>query len=138
VNRFPLVRELRGGSSHVIVCGTRVLVCLLLHQGVRCRDVGIYLRETKRRNRDGSTVAYLQLAHSERHPDTGLPSAKAIQTSATPTLSIARRGCRPLVGGKNYWISSDPGVDVAMVIGRDTPKLPRREATAPRCSTRHG
>ena len=36
------------------------------------------LLETKRRNRDGSTVAYLQLAHSERHPDTGVPSAKII------------------------------------------------------------
>jgi hypothetical protein len=41
-------------------------------------SVGVYLRETKRRNRDGSTVAYLQLAHSERHPDTGVPSAKVI------------------------------------------------------------
>jgi hypothetical protein len=42
------------------------------------RVVGVYLRETKRRNRDGSTVAYLQLAHSERHPVTGVPSAKVI------------------------------------------------------------
>ena len=38
----------------------------------------MYLRETKRRNRDGSTVSYLQLAHSERHPATGVPSAKVI------------------------------------------------------------
>ena len=38
----------------------------------------MYLRETKRRNRDGSTVSYLQLAHSQRHPDTGVPSAKVI------------------------------------------------------------
>jgi Transposase DDE domain len=38
----------------------------------------VYLRETKRRNRDGSVVSYLQLAHSERHPDTGVPSAKVI------------------------------------------------------------
>jgi hypothetical protein len=40
--------------------------------------VGVYLRETKRKNRDGSVVRYLQLAHSERHPDTGAPSAKVI------------------------------------------------------------
>jgi hypothetical protein len=40
--------------------------------------VGVYLRETKRKNRDGSVVRYLQLAHSERHPDTGVPSAKVI------------------------------------------------------------
>jgi hypothetical protein len=38
----------------------------------------VYLRETKRRNRDGSTVSYLQLARSERHPVTGVPSAKVI------------------------------------------------------------
>jgi hypothetical protein len=38
----------------------------------------MYLRETKRRNRDGSTVSYLQLAHSERHPVTGVPQAKVI------------------------------------------------------------
>jgi len=38
----------------------------------------VYLRETKRRNRDGGVVRYLQLAHSERHPDTGVPSAKVI------------------------------------------------------------
>ena len=38
----------------------------------------MYLRETKRRNRDGSTVSYLQLAHSERNPDTGVPSAKVV------------------------------------------------------------
>ena len=40
--------------------------------------VGVYLRETKRKNRDGSVVRYLQLARSERHPDTGVPSAKVI------------------------------------------------------------
>jgi hypothetical protein len=38
----------------------------------------VYLRETKRKNRDGSVVRYLQLAHSERHPVTGVPSAKVI------------------------------------------------------------
>jgi len=38
----------------------------------------MYLRETRRRNRDGSTVSYLQLAHNERHPDTGAPTAKVI------------------------------------------------------------
>src|SRR5512146_1148278 len=38
----------------------------------------MYLRETRRRNRDGSTVSYLQLAHNERHPQTGAPTAKVI------------------------------------------------------------
>ena len=35
---------------------------------------------TKRRNPHGSTVSYLQLAHSERHPVTGVPSAKVIHS----------------------------------------------------------
>jgi hypothetical protein len=36
------------------------------------------LRETRRTNRDGSVVSYLQLAHNERHPETGSPVAKVI------------------------------------------------------------
>jgi len=38
----------------------------------------MYLRETRRTNRDGSVVAYLQLAHNERHPQTGSPIGKVI------------------------------------------------------------
>ncbi|WP_100502269.1 IS1634 family transposase [Geodermatophilus chilensis] len=38
----------------------------------------MYLRETRRTNRDGSVVRYLQLAHNERHPRTGSPVAKVI------------------------------------------------------------
>jgi len=40
--------------------------------------VGMYMRETKRTNKDGSVVRYLQLAHNERHPVTGAPTAKVI------------------------------------------------------------
>jgi len=40
----------------------------------------MYLRETRRTNRDGSTVSYLQLAHNERHPETGAPTAKVIHS----------------------------------------------------------
>jgi len=38
----------------------------------------MYLRETRRRNADGSEVAYLALAHNERDPVTGVPKAKVI------------------------------------------------------------
>jgi len=40
----------------------------------------VYLRETRRRNKDGSVVSYLQLAHNERHPVTGSPVAKVIHS----------------------------------------------------------
>ncbi|MGH3450711.1 MAG: IS1634 family transposase [Haloechinothrix sp.] len=38
----------------------------------------MYLRETRRTNRDGSVVVYLQLAHNERHPETGNSVARVI------------------------------------------------------------
>ena len=38
----------------------------------------MYLRESSRRNKNGSKVTYLQLAHNERHPKTGVPVAKVI------------------------------------------------------------
>jgi hypothetical protein len=38
----------------------------------------VYLRETRRVNKDGTVVSYLQLAHNERHPRTGSPVAKVI------------------------------------------------------------
>ena len=38
----------------------------------------MYLRETRRRNADGSEVAYLALAHNERDPVSGVPKAKII------------------------------------------------------------
>ncbi|ETR69894.1 MAG: transposase, IS4 family protein, partial [Candidatus Magnetoglobus multicellularis str. Araruama] len=38
----------------------------------------MYLRTTKRTNKDGSTVVYYQLAHNERHPKTRKPVAKVI------------------------------------------------------------
>lgn len=40
--------------------------------------VGMYIRTTTRRNRDGSTVRYLQLAHNERDPQTGVPRARVL------------------------------------------------------------
>ena len=38
----------------------------------------MYLRETRRRNRDGSEVSYLALAHNVRDPETGMAKAHII------------------------------------------------------------
>jgi hypothetical protein len=38
----------------------------------------MYLRSTKRQNKDGSSIEYYQLAHNERHPKTRKPVAKII------------------------------------------------------------
>ena len=40
----------------------------------------MYLRSTKRKNKDGSVVEYYQLAHNERHPITRKPVAKIIHS----------------------------------------------------------
>ncbi|MGD8513368.1 MAG: IS1634 family transposase [Deltaproteobacteria bacterium] len=40
----------------------------------------MYLRTSKRKNKDGSIVAYYQLAHNQRHPVTKKPIAKVIHT----------------------------------------------------------
>jgi transposase len=40
----------------------------------------MYLRTTRRKNKDGSIVKYYQLAHNERHADTGKPVARIIHS----------------------------------------------------------
>ena len=40
----------------------------------------MYLRTTRRKNKDGSIVEYYQLAHNQRHPDTRKPVAKIIHS----------------------------------------------------------
>jgi transposase len=42
--------------------------------------MGMYLRTTRRKNRDGSEVVYYQLAHNVRHPTTGNTVAHVIHT----------------------------------------------------------
>ncbi len=38
----------------------------------------MYLRTTRRTNKDGSVTVYYQLAHNERHPETRKPIARII------------------------------------------------------------
>jgi hypothetical protein len=38
----------------------------------------MYLRTTRRKNKDGSVVEYYQLAHNLRHAETGRPVAEII------------------------------------------------------------
>lgn len=58
--------------------------------------VGMYLRETRRRNRDGSEVSYLALAHNERDPDTGMPKAQIIHNFGRADL-VDRDGLTRLI-----------------------------------------
>ena len=51
----------------------------------------MYLRESRRTNRDGSVVRYLQLAHNERHPVSGQPVAKVSTRSGGRSRWTGRR-----------------------------------------------
>lgn len=72
----------------------------------------MYLRETRRRNRDGSTVSYLQLAHNERHPETGASTAKVIHNFGRAEL-VDRAGLSRLVASISRFL--DPADAVAAV-----------------------
>jgi len=72
----------------------------------------VYLRETKRRNRDGSTVSYLQLAHSERHPVTGVPSAKVIHNFGRAD-TVDRDALARLVGSISRFLDPEQAIAAA-------------------------
>lgn len=76
----------------------------------------MYLRESRRRNRDGSTVSYLQLAHNERHPVTGSPVARVIHNFGRAD-KVDREALRRLVGSIGRFL--EPGDAVAATSGSE-------------------
>ena len=70
------------------------------------------MRETKRRNRDGSTVSYLQLAHSERHPVTGVPSARVIHNFGRAE-AVDRDGLARLVSSISRFLDPQQAIAAA-------------------------
>jgi hypothetical protein len=74
----------------------------------------VYLRETRRSNRDGSVVSYLQLAHNERHPVTGSPVAKVIHSFGRAD-KVDREALRRLVGSIGRFL--EPAEAVAATDG---------------------
>ena len=68
------------------------------------------MRETKRRNGDGTVVSYLQLAHSQRHPVTGVPSARVIHSFGRAD-TVDRDALARLVASISRFL--DPGQAIA-------------------------
>jgi len=69
----------------------------------------VYLRETRRTNKDGSVVSYLQLAHNERHPVTGSPVAKVIHNFGRAD-QVDREALRRLVASISRFLEPDEAV----------------------------
>jgi len=66
----------------------------------------VYLRESRRRNKDGTVVSYLQLAHNERHPRTGSPVAKVIHNFGRADL-VDREALRRLVASISRFLEPE-------------------------------
>jgi len=72
----------------------------------------MYLRETRRTNRDGSVVAYLQLAHNERHPESGNPVAKVIHNFGRAE-KVDRQVLARLVSSISRFLSPEQALSAA-------------------------
>jgi hypothetical protein len=72
----------------------------------------VYLRETRRTNRDGSVVRYLALAHNERHPITGSPVAKVIHNFGRAD-KVDREALGRLVASISRFLQPDQAVAAA-------------------------
>ncbi|MBV8712276.1 MAG: IS1634 family transposase [Solirubrobacterales bacterium] len=66
----------------------------------------MYLRESRRTNRDGSVVRYLQLAHNERHPQTGNSVAKVIHNFGRAD-QVDREGLARLVSSISRFLTPE-------------------------------
>jgi hypothetical protein len=72
----------------------------------------VYLRESRRTNRDGSVVRYLQLAHNERHPQTGNSVAKVIHNFGRAE-QVDRDGLARLVASISRFLTPEQAAAAA-------------------------
>ncbi len=76
----------------------------------------MFLRETKRKNQDGSVVSYLQLAHNERHPVSGNPVAKVIHSFGRADR-VDRAALARLVSSISRFLTPEQAVTAAAGAG---------------------
>lgn len=88
----------------------------------------MYLRETKRRNADGSTVSYLALAQNERDPASGVPRARIIHRFGRAD-QVDREGLARLVRSISRFL--DPSEAVAATVSGEVRILDSRPMGSP-------
>ena len=66
--------------------GTRIEDLLLTLMEIHAFLLGMYVRSIKRKNKDGSEVEYIKLAHDTRHPEKGYTPACPAGRCTTPGL----------------------------------------------------
>ena len=72
------------------------------------------MREPRRRNKDGTVVSYLHVAHNERYPRTGSPVAKVIHHLGRADL-VDREALRRLVASISRFLEPEQAVAAAAV-----------------------
>jgi hypothetical protein len=81
------------------------------------QGVGVYLRTSSRRNRDGTTVRYLSIAHNER--SRGGPSVARVLLPLGREDRLDVAGLRRLVGSINRYLGDDAGSDADVQVGAE-------------------
>src|SRR3954467_3507129 len=81
------------------------------------QGVGVDLRTSSRRNRDGSTVRYVSIAHNERSP--GGPSVAKVLLPLGREDRLDVAGLRRLVGSINRYLGEDAGSDADAQVGAE-------------------
>src|SRR3954467_525032 len=81
------------------------------------QGVGVDLRTSSRRNRDGSTVRYVSIAHNERSP--GGPSGAKVLLPLGREDRLDVAGLRRLVGSINRYLGEDAGSDADAQVGAE-------------------
>lgn len=84
----------------------------------------MYLRESRRKNRDGSVVSYLQLAHNERRGESGSPAAKVIHNFGRAE-QVDREALSRLVSSISRFLEPEQAVSAAA--GTDVEVLDSRK-----------
>jgi hypothetical protein len=77
----------------------------------------VYLRTSSRRNRDGSTVRYVSIAHNERAP--GGPSVAKVLLPLGREDRLDVAGLRRLVGSINRYLGEETGSDAGAQVGAE-------------------
>ncbi|MCA1694457.1 MAG: IS1634 family transposase, partial [Actinobacteria bacterium] len=89
----------------------------------------MFLRETRRANRDGSVVSYLQLAHNERHPVSGNPVAKVIHNFGRAD-KVDRAALARLVSSISRFLTPEQAVTATAAAGGEVEVLDSRRLGA--------
>jgi hypothetical protein len=69
----------------------------------------MYLRETRRTNKDGTTVSYVQLAHNERHPQTRVSTVRVVHNFGRAE-TVDRAGLARLVSSISRFLTPEQAI----------------------------